>query len=203
MIDVDDVDLCLTVLMGGTTHGWDEASVRIYRDTLRMYEDPVALAQACREVISNYGRTDKPPIGLIKTTYESVLRRRAATERPALPEPDGAIRPSEGLKIAQKAYEAAYGRPAPANIFDIPDPDVFPKTNQRDIELAESTIACGGEYAAGWISTYTKVVQVFKGDHRRCRGALRALEQSRRINWGNNGVLLLHRSIVEGAGEPI
>lgn len=205
-VEPEEAELCLAILTSVTTYGWDDMAVRTYLDIFKTYDDAPALAQACREVAEGWTRAEKPAPGVIKAAYESVLRRRAAAEQKALPQPDGSIHPAQGRKIAMEAYSTSTGRTPPANVFDIPDPDTIPRTTERDIELAEATIACGTEYRHGWVIKYKQLVEVFKGDHWRARGALRALEQSRRIHWANTGVLTLLATPemrVEGAGEPI
>jgi hypothetical protein len=176
-ISHDDADLCLAILMGGTSYGWDEASVAVYRDTFTAWTDARALAEACRTVITNHTRPEKPPIGTIKATHDAI-KRRAQPDR-ALPSADNA-----------QAYRDAYHREAPGDIFGLPDPDAIPATTENDIADAWAIVLSGR-------ARYPDVMQALGTSHPRARGALRALEKAGKLEWRNNGSLI---PVTDGSG---
>jgi hypothetical protein len=105
-ISHDDADLCLTILMGASSYGWDEASVRFYRGMFMEWENAHVLAEACREVATAHTKAEKPAPGVIKAAYQARLRRHQL-ETPAIG-PSEALFPTfeEGVEIARTAYHA-------------------------------------------------------------------------------------------------
>jgi hypothetical protein len=99
----------LVALLAATGHGWTDLHVESYTaEFARGMADDDAAEEAVRNVIREWTKPIRVPIGVVLSEYRREVERRALA-RPALP-PSGAIPIQEGIAIAKRAYAEEQAR---------------------------------------------------------------------------------------------
>lgn len=196
MIDTTDA-LNVMRVMAAAFH-FDEDSTALWVSKLTGLADQEAAWKAVEAMTDAATDRFTPAWGAFRAVYDRWAQRheeREAERRLALGDGSdlsrrGFVHPYRGRQIAAEAYSREYGRPSPTDIFSLPDPDVVPVAREGDAEVVERVCRAGNEYATGWMGHYVDVYKALDRDHLRARAACRALEQGRKLEHRNNGVLV-------------
>jgi hypothetical protein len=169
---------------------------QLWMDMMQGLKSPEAAKWAAQTLIRNAETTFVPGWGAFQAIYDGHAGRIAALEAERTLELEESGRnsfpnPRRGMEIARETYEREHHRPVPGNIWASVGTSDDQSTSSEDVAAAVAVLRAGQQSGEHLISSYRDVLKATDSDHRRARGALRALELQRTIIWNNNGTLVL------------